>query len=220
VESGHQQSTAELAEALEAISVDPPFDAGQYRVRIGGPTEAFNAQSVRGVRPQHAVDAAQSPDDVALYAYRDSRLFVTTKLISVSADPFVLLVIGSERGRERSVDCAYRLYGEQLEVEPLAADATVAFQTFLERFGIPYETRGRKVLFVPIITGNIPAGTQPDIESISRILGLDRKPGERPERAFNLHAQFRFSGTGDVIMAWPFLLDIAGYEQELQRHRR
>lgn len=147
-------------------------------------------------------------------------MFVATKAVSVPASDFVLAAIGVEIGRKRLINSAYRLYGEAAEVQRLAANATAAFQTFLERFAIPYETRGREVMFVPIVTGTIPAGTQPSMEAVLSLLGIKWRPGERPERAFTLHATPKFSTSGGVTIAWPFLIDTAAYQQELARHRR
>jgi hypothetical protein len=214
MESEQGQSPEQLAAALAAIRVDLDFPAKEYAVGIEGPnSDAFNAQSMNAVRPQHALDAVRNPDDVAVYAYQDARMFLATK---VPTGDFVLLVIGSEAGKQRTIQVAYRLYGEESEVRSLATDASAAFQTLLERFAIPFKSKGRDVVFVPVLTGQIPPTGQLDLTGLSGLVGIDLVG----RRSLTLNMSLKISDQGQVTLAWPFIVDTAEYERQLKRHRR
>jgi hypothetical protein len=208
VENQSSQTPDDLAAALQAVTaVAPPSATATV---IG---ESFDDQGAGIVRRAHAQAALDAPDNVVVFEYQDTRLRVVSKATTTPNGAFVLLVLTYESSGEKPlVPAAYRLYEEDHKVAELARDARASFQTFLERYAIPYRYEGREVRFLPVATFRFPSSGE---FNVSEAFGLAPPP---PTKVV-LSTTFRIDG-GTITCAWPFIVDLGRYTADVTRHRR
>jgi hypothetical protein len=203
-----EQPEAELTAALEAVTASevPPAPSS-----IDTEGDAFEALSLGVVRRQHAIAAMRRPDSIVAFEYQDLKLLIAARATKTDSGEFVLLAVGHDEPGRRVVTSAWRLYGSHDDVAALAADARGAFRAFLARYGLPYESHGRRVLFVPVhVTAATP---QPDLV---REFGLRIEPGH----SWGFNGQARRNADGTWTMTWPFLVDQTLYQRDVGEHRR
>lgn len=204
-EDARAQALAELPLALDAAAVDPPPPPGEVAVM-----RRDNAQFGEDVvRAAHAVQAFENPTDLAAFAYQDTNLLVAAREIK-SERSYVLLAIGSDREGKREIFSAYRLYGGKEEVANLARDAKRCFHVFLERFAVPYKAKEHWALFTPVLIAK-PGKDGSPMTTLGDI-------GDGRETVWN--AQIRQSSDGTVTLAWPFVVNVTTYKEEINRNRR
>lgn len=205
------QTSDELATALEAVTVDPPSGAPERIARAGG--ETFEVQSGGAVRPDHAIKCVEAPDDLVFFGYEDTGMFVASKATELPGKPpFVLLAIGRDKDGALDVASAYRLYPEGGDdATALAGDARRAFRSFLERYGLPYRAGDRWVRFVPVVTQRPSKGGDTPVIEVAA--------PAKPHHEYVMNGLMRKNRDGTITVTWPFAVDITTYRRDARRHQ-
>lgn len=204
------QTSDELAAALEAVTVDPP--GAPERIAPAG-RDVFEAQSGEVVRPDHAVKCVEAPDDLVFFGYEDTSMFVASKATEPPGKPpFSLLAIGGDKDGLWSVDAGYRVYPEAGEgATTLAGDARRVLQLLLERYGLPYKAGDRWVRFVPVVT------QRPNKNGDMPVMEV-APPADSPAD-YVMNGQMRKNRDGTMTIAWPFAINITAYRRDVRRHQ-
>jgi hypothetical protein len=144
------QTGEEIEEALRATSVNPVGPVSSYRLDTSGSRTGFSKGLVR---PVHAREAMKSSDGFAVYEFGGLRQFATTKRAHAGGNAFVILALGGEIIMPATLITtgASRIYGSPDEVDAMASDPGLAFRTFLERCGVWFRSRNRRVRFLPVL---------------------------------------------------------------------
>lgn len=193
------QTSEELAAAIEAATASedspPPGKIDQLS------RQSFDELSGGVVRAKHAEEAMLNPDQFAILRFGDAPdLYLSTKRVS----SFVVIAIGAGFNQKTVVQAAYRLYGDEKEVEELTGSAPLAFRTLLEQFGNRFGSKGREVLFVPVLSAPIRETPEKTIEAA---LNLDMSA----ESHWGAHVAARQNG-GQLELSWPFVIDLIRYK--------
>jgi hypothetical protein len=197
----------DLSAALEAVTEHRP---AKREVKIA-PAAVFDDLSAGVVRRAHAEETARSPDSSVVFAYQDTRMWVAVQAKTINQAHFAQLVIGygADDDKPWQVSGAFRLYGPEEEVASLAADARLAFQTLLERYGLPFRAGNRKVLFLPVLT------VRGEVNRPASLLDLvSEGSGD-----WTLHLSIRRNSDGTITLAWPYAMDRGAYKRDIRRAR-
>jgi hypothetical protein len=203
------QTSEELRGAIEAAALTGEIAPKEISIQA---REIFEGMSGGVVRPGHALEAARSPDDVAVLEYQGSRISFSTKAVHLGEADFVVLAVGNEGSKRRLVQAAYRLYDDATATDALAANALQAFQELLERYAQAFESKGRRVLFVPIHTAPV-AGDVSMKDLIASVFGVE----STAETHWGGNFQMKVSN-GTMTMAWPFLINLKQYTADARQH--
>jgi len=200
------QTSDELDAAIEAVTA---IDNGQPPGKIDELSrEAFDELSGGVVRAKHAEEAMLHPDDFTTLRFGDCPdLYLATKRVQAGSD-FVVLAIASRFNQTTVMQAGYRLYGNGAEVTALTASASLSFRVLLERFGRGFESEGRRVLFVPVLSV---AATEDTQQVIGTALDFDMSP----DAHWGAHVAARQAGD-QLELSWPFVVDLARYRSAAQ----
>lgn len=195
VEDNDGQSRKERAAALDAVtSLDQPDLSGVGLTKTAG----FKAQTFGVVRPSHAQQALSEPDTSVQLEFEDTRAVLVTKETETPKGHFTLLCIGaSAKATGMAIHSAYRLYGEADAVREWSLDSKAAFLEFLNRYCLPFEHEGKRVLFLPILTVPDPG----DPFGLPKALGI-----ETSESLIVSTSARRNSADKTLSLAWPFVV--------------
>ena len=139
-------------------------------------------------------------------------MFIATKAVDTPNGSFVNLVTATWNLGRFLVNSAYRIYSDSdKEIGELASDARRAFQTFLERYAIPYDWEGRRVYFLPVLTAEAPANQV----NLPILLNL---PMEQDAK-WVVSADAKISD-GTLTLAWPFVVNSVSYSESVTSRRR
>ena len=156
--------------------------------------DAFEELSFGRCRRSHAEDALKHPRAAREYSTGGVRVVLATKVVAPSdGEPFVLLVLAVERDRH-GLECVagFRLTSD---VQEIADDPTLAFATFLDRYGLRFTSAGVGMKFSTVLLA--PRGPNGEIDLMS-----GARQGERG--AFNLLVK---PAPDHVELSWPFAIN-------------
>lgn len=205
--TSRDQTIRELAVALDSITATRPI-AAPVEAEVSG---SFGPASADIVRPAHAIDALRHPDDLVTFEYQDFHVVIATRAVTTANGAFVLMVLVYERQDKLFVESAFRLYLPTDEARASASDAKHTFLAFLERNAIPYESAGRRVLFIPIHR----FAASPTLD-IAQAFGL--QPQDGPNFIFS--GSVRHNDDESWTFAWPFLVNADEYYRDITEHQR
>jgi hypothetical protein len=167
--------------------------------------DGFEAISRGIVRPARALDIAQAPDAFRVYDYKDVQALLATRRVDARR-PFVSIALAMEREGLFRLTGAWRLReDDETRTDALVTDPALAFEAFLDKYGLDYRAGGNVVRFVPVASIDVP-GNALSPELLFEALGLT------DEDNFGVHVSLEVTEPGIATLRWPFVVATNRYE--------
>lgn len=118
------------------------------------------------------------------------------------------------------IDAAYRLYGDQNQIESWTQTPRQAFAELLDRYGIRFQIEGQRLLWLPMMMVTLPENAQDDPEAVAR--HIFRGFGFESIEELPEHAMIARVGTGKdgrVLVAGPTMINLVKYARGINELR-
>ncbi len=163
------------------------------------------------IRPAHAVEAAQAPDQTDELDQEGLRLRVHSKRIEEAQPPYSLVVIERVSDGRRFLDIAFKLYSDLAEGFA-ELSPTHQLEALANRFGFEIAVGAQRSRF--FWAARVPVNNQGDIRLVQ---------GENPQNHSTINQMYVKIEPGPPMLAscaLCFCLDVTLYTQWLQQHKR
>jgi hypothetical protein len=176
------------------------FTAGDVEV-----TQLFRQENEvpDGIRARHAIEAFLEPDAVTSFDVGGMVVWLATRRVAFPT-PYTLVLLASQRAGEATIQIAagFRLYRDKTDGAELWQEPQAAFETLIQRYGLPVRVGEVVGRFVPAAVAGSGQGVQ----------------GEGAEDSFFVSAFVRPLDDGRVEYAWVFAIDTTAYRSAARAH--